>query len=62
MAEYALRTGTRFLHISAISVSGKSQADVFGSERAEKERWFGEEHLYQGQAVSNVHVRSKFKA
>ncbi len=62
MAEYALSTGARFLHISTISVSGNSQADVFGSERAEKERWFGEEHLYQGQALSNVYVRSKFEA
>lgn len=62
MAEYALRTDARFIHISTISVSGNSLADSFDTEIASEERYFGEDCLYQGQSLSNVYVRSKFEA
>ena len=62
MADYAWRTGARFIHISTISVSGNSLADSFDTEVATKERYFGEDCLYQGQSLSNVYVRSKFEA
>ncbi|MGN0376829.1 MAG: amino acid adenylation domain-containing protein [Suilimivivens sp.] len=62
MADYALRTGARFIHISTISVSGNSLADSFDTEVASEERCFGEDCLYQGQSLSNVYVRSKFEA
>lgn len=62
MADYAMRTGARFIHISTISVSGNSLADSFDTEVASEERYFGEDCLYQGQSLSNVYVRSKFEA
>ena len=62
MADYALRTGARFVHISTISVSGNSLADNFETEIALEERHFGESCLYQGQSLENVYVRSKFEA
>lgn len=62
MADYAMRTGARFVHISTISVSGNSLADSFDTEIALEERHFGEDCLYQGQSLENVYVRSKFEA
>lgn len=62
MADYALRTGAQFIHISTISVSGNSLADSFDTEVALEERIFGEDCLYQGQSLANVYVRSKFEA
>lgn len=62
MAEYALKMGARFIHVSTISVSGNSLVDNFDTEITLEERYFSEACLYQGQSLSNVYVRSKFEA
>lgn len=62
IANYALQSGIRFVHISTISVSGNSLADNFDTEISLEEKFFAEDCLYQNQALKNVYVRSKFEA
>lgn len=62
MAEYALKMGAHFIHISTLSVSGNAFINNVGNEIVLEKKYFSEDCLYHGQTLSNVYVRSKFEA
>ena len=62
MIEFCLKYHKRFLHISSLSVSGNSLANVGEKEENKEKISFSEHNLYVGQNLENVYVRSKFEA
>lgn len=62
MAEYALKVGARFIHISTLSISGNAFINNVGNEMVLRKKYFSEDCLYHGQDLTNVYVRSKFEA
>ena len=62
MISYAERIRAKLIHISTISVSGNSLADVFTVYHSEDEKYFDEREIYIGQPIENVYIRSKFES
>ena len=62
MIQFCLQYHKRFLHISSLSVSGNSLANVGEKEENKEKISFSENNLYVGQNLENVYVRSKFEA
>ncbi len=59
---YAEKVNAKMIHISTLSVSGNSMADIFDGYRSDEYKEFFENNLYIGQPVDNVYIRSKFEA
>ena len=62
MIQFCLQYHKRFLHLSSLSVSGNSLANVGEKEDNKEKVSFSECNLYVGQNLENVYVRSKFEA
>ncbi len=62
MIQFCLQYHKRFLHLSSLSVSGNSLANVGEKEESKEKISFSEHNLYVGQNLENVYVRSKFEA
>ena len=62
MVEYAKHEKARFVYISTLSISGNSFADDISLTDNNTDIMFSEQCLYEGQALDNVYVRSKFEA